>query len=64
MFSEGTTAWYANEIGKIQGRIQLCDDWARLNGGFQIIAAPMRGKLEDKITSLQNSMNKLRERRK
>lgn len=60
MFQEGSIAWYANEIGKIQGRLGLCDDWARLNGGFQIIAGRERQRLEQQIESYKGKIQNLR----
>ena len=64
MFAEGTAAHFAYQIGIIQGRLSLCDDWAKLNGGFEIIARPHRDKMEGQIESLQKKIEKLRTARR
>ncbi len=64
MFQEGTVAALALEIGRLQGRLNVSEDWARLNGGFEIIAAPHRAKLEDQIDRLTLKVQKLRGERR
>ncbi len=63
MFQEGTIAWIAQEIGRLQGRLDVSDDWAKLNGGFQIIAPPHKQKIEDQIDRYKLRIVKLREGR-
>ena len=59
-FKENTMSWYANEIGKIQGKLEFADNWARVNGGFDPIAPAHRAKMQDQIEKLGVDMQKLR----
>ncbi len=63
MFKEGTQAWYAYEIGRIEGKLELCIGWAKQNGGFEIYAPLHQDKMRAEIEALRAAMNKAREKR-
>ena len=63
MFKEGTQSWYAQQIGAIEGKLELCAQWARQNGGFEIYAPAQQEKMRAQILKLREDMRKAREKR-